>query len=61
MAKISFEHLRILPDFYRCTLSDFSSEIQDGNAISDTHNEAHIVLDENRGNSLRLEPLQDID
>src|SRR5947209_20465780 len=51
-AEIGGDHVCILLHLSRCALRDQFAEIEHRNAISDIHNEAHVVLDEQNGDTL---------
>ena len=48
-AEVGFDDLRVVLDFGGRALCDFDAVIQDGDALADTHDDAHGVFDEEDG------------
>jgi hypothetical protein len=59
VSQIGFQHFGIGSDFGRAALGDLLAEADDGDAVGDAHDQAHIVLDQHQGEALGPQRLED--
>src|SRR6266446_546591 len=58
-SQIGLDHLRVVPDLLRRALGDFLAEVKDGDPVGDSHDDGHVVLDQEHREAARRRDLSD--